>query len=83
MPLFFAAGHTHYALYTLYYLRTIERLAGEERKPFMNEEHTMHHISGFFNGIWTDMAIETTFMRYGHGCRDIVDITLKPETLKI
>ena len=28
------------------------------------------------------MFIETTFMRYGHGPRSIIGITLKPETLK-
>ena len=39
-------------------------------------------ISGIWNGIWSDMFIETTFMRYGHGPRGIIGITLKPETLK-
>ncbi|KAK5918218.1 hypothetical protein CgunFtcFv8_002999 [Champsocephalus gunnari] len=33
-------------------------------------------------GIWSDMAIETTFMRYGHGQNGIIGITLRPETLK-
>ena len=27
----------------------------------------MHHKAGLFNVIWSDMAIESTFMRYGHG----------------
>ncbi|PIK51925.1 hypothetical protein BSL78_11180 [Apostichopus japonicus] len=82
IPLFFAAGHTHYARYALYYLRTMERLPSDVCKHFKDGEHTMHHVSGLFNGIWSDMAIETTFMRYGHGRRGIVGITLKPETLK-
>ncbi|KAK5898165.1 hypothetical protein CgunFtcFv8_015606 [Champsocephalus gunnari] len=42
----------------------------------------MHHRSDVFNGIWSDMAIETTFMRYGHGQNGIIGITLRPETLK-
>ena len=46
-------------------------------------EHVMHHVPGLWNGIWSDMFIETTFMRYGHGPRGIIGITLKPETLKI
>ena len=29
------------------------------------------------------MVIETTFMRYGHGERGIIGLTLIPETLKI
>jgi len=36
-----------------------------------------------WNAIWRDMFIETTFMRYGHGKRGIIGLTLKPETLKI
>ncbi|KAG1651907.1 Craniofacial development protein 2 [Nymphon striatum] len=40
------------------------------------------HNTGLFNGIWSDMAIETTFMRYGYSKSGIVGITLKPETLK-
>ena len=31
----------------------------------------------------SDMAIETTFMRYGHGKNGIIGTTLKPETVKI
>ena len=42
----------------------------------------MHHNAGLFNGIWSDMTIETTFMRYGHGQSGIIGITLEPETLK-
>ena len=42
----------------------------------------MHHNPGLFNGIWSDMAIEITFMRYGHGQSGIIGITLRPETLK-
>ena len=82
MSLFFAADHTHYARYALYYLRTMEQLPPEVLKHFTAREHTMHHTPGYFNGIWTDMAIETTYMRYGHGRKGIVGITLKPETLK-
>ena len=58
MPLF-AASHMNYAQYGLYYLRTMEQLPDEH---FQKGEHTMHHTSGIFNGIWSDMAIETTFM---------------------
>ena len=62
IPLFFAAGHTHYAQYALYYLRTMETLPAKVYKHFKAHEHTMHHTSGLFNGIWSDMAIETTYM---------------------
>ena len=42
----------------------------------------MHHNAGLFNGIWSDMAIGTTFVRYGHGQSGITGITLIPEALK-
>ena len=82
MPLFFAAGHSHYARYGLYYLRSMEAMPENIRQHFLNGQHTMHHNPGIFNGISSDMAIETTFMRYGHGQGGIIGITLKPETLK-
>ena len=40
------------------------------------------HNAGLFNDTWSDMAIETTFMGYGHGHSGITGITLKPETVK-
>ena len=82
LPLFFAAGHMNYARYAAYYLRSMEDLPDEIHSSFLQGHHTMHHIPGLYNGIWSDMAIETTFMRYGHSKGGIIGITLKPETLK-
>ena len=42
----------------------------------------MRHLAGHWNGIWSDMYIETTFMRYGKARGGIVGITLKPEAMK-
>ena len=83
IPYFFAAGHVNYARYALYYLREMERLPSDVLEHFMKGEHVMRHCPGAFNGIWSDMYIETTFMRYGHGKRGIIGITLKPEALKV
>ena len=60
-----------------------ESLRQEELSKFMKGEHLMHHVPGLWNGLWSDMFIETTFLRYGHGPGGIIGITLKPETLKI
>ena len=38
---------------------------------------------GLFHGIWSDMYIETTFMRYGNRKGSIIGITLKSESLKV
>ena len=48
----------------------------------MTGEHVMHHIPGVWDGVWSIMFIETTFMRYGHSHGGIIGITLRPDTLK-
>ena len=69
--------------YGMCYLRSIEALPGEVLVCFMKGEHVMRHQCGLWNGIWSDMFIETTFMRYGHAPGGVIGITLKPETLKV
>ena len=59
-----------------------ESLGQEELSKFMKGEHVMHHVPGLWNGICSDVFIETTFMHYGHGPGGIIGITLEPETLK-
>ena len=81
MPYFFAAGYQYYARLCLVYLRAIENLPNV-LPHFLKGPHVMRHMNGLWNGIWSDMFIELTFMRYGHGRSGIVGITLKPETLK-
>jgi hypothetical protein len=83
MPYYFAAGHVNYARYGLYYLRSMEKLPVHILSHFLKGEHVMHHIQGLWNGIWSDLFIESTFMRYGHSKGGIVGITLKPEALKV
>ena len=54
----------------------------------MKYEHVVRHMPGMWTGIWSDMYIETTFVRCCHmmsmmqprGC--IIDITVMPETFK-
>ncbi len=82
LPLFFAAGHMNYTRYGLYYLRSMEEMPSNVKEQFLKGQHTMHHKAGLFNGIWSDMVIETTYMRFGHGQSGIIGLTLKPETLK-
>ena len=49
---------------------------------FLKGEHVIRHQKGFWNGIWTDMFIETTFMRYGKGPGGLIGLTLKPNVVK-
>ena len=56
----------------------MKSMPDDVRLQFMEGQHTMHHNAGLFNDTWSDMAIETIFMRYGHGHSGITVITLKP-----
>lgn len=82
LPYFFAAGHVNYARYASYYIRSMQKLPKAVQEKFMAGEHVMRHQKGVFNGIWSDMHIETTFMRHGKGPRGLVGITLKPKAVK-
>jgi len=48
----------------MYYMRSMEEMPSEVRNHFMDGEHTVHHKNDLLSGIWTDMAIDTAFMRY-------------------
>ncbi len=52
-------------------------------KHFIQGEHTVHLLSGIFNGIWSDMVIEITYMRHGHGKSGIVGLPLNQNALKV
>ena len=42
----------------------------------------MCHKKGLWNGIWSDMYIESIFMRYGHDPHGVVGIMMEPSALK-
>ena len=77
MPYFFAAGHINYVRYTIYYLISMVRLPNLVLKHFMQGKHVIKHIPEEWNVIWSDMFIETSFMRYGHSKLGINGLTLK------
>ena len=79
-PYFFAEGHQNYARYGLFYLRAMQKMPVSVMKNFLNGDHVMRHMPGFWNGIWSDVWIETTFMSFGHDLKGIIGTTLKPET---
>lgn len=67
LPLFFAANHHQYLRYGIAYLYMMERLPKSVLDSFMQGEHAIHLRAGLWNGIWSDMGIETTWMKKGHG----------------
>ena len=82
VPYFFAAGHHNYARYGLYNLQDMKSLPAAILERFLKGEHVIRHQKGFWNGIWTDMFIETTFMRYRKGPGGLIGLTLKPNVVK-
>ena len=66
LPLFYAADHINYARDGLYYLKSMKSLPKNVCDHFMKGEHTIQHRAGVFSGIWSDMGIETSYMRFGH-----------------
>ena len=55
----------------------MEKLPSPVLKDFLQGQHVMRHQPGLWNAIWSDMYIESTFMRYGHSPGGIIGITLK------
>ena len=53
------------------------------QKHFEDGKYVIHHTPGIWNGIWSDMAIETTNMWYGHGDGGLTGITLNDECVKM
>ena len=80
---FFTSGHVNYARYGLYYLQSIQQLPSMLLKKFMAGEHVMRHQSGLWNAIWSDLFIETMYMRYGHRPAGIVGSKMNESTLAI
>jgi hypothetical protein len=60
IPLFFAAGHIQYVRYALYYLRLMHDLPSCIQDQFGRGQLIMHHTTGIYNGIWSDIAFMIT-----------------------
>ena len=50
-------------------------------QQFMKGNRVMRHNAGLWNGTWSDMFIESTFMRYGHEAGGLVGLTLQPSAV--
>ena len=80
---FFAAGHVNHARYGLCYLLSMLRLPPIILDQFLKGEHVLRHTEGIWNSIWSDMMIETSYMKFGKGLNGIIGKTTKPRTLQI
>ena len=83
IPYFFAANHHNYARYSVHYLSILETLPQPVLKCFLDGEHVVRQIDGIWNAIWTDMLIETQYMRYGKGRNGIIGLTTNQGALQV
>lgn len=63
---FRAAGCHNYARYAAFYIHHMKSLDPKMMKKLQRGAF-VRHIPGIYNSTWTDMFIETTYMRLGHG----------------
>ena len=81
VPYMFAAHKYNYARYGLYFVRSMTWLDPELLGRFCRGEQSLHHTAGLYNGQWSDMFIETNWMRKGHGPGGIIGNTESPQTM--
>lgn len=65
LPLSYAVGHVNYAWDGLYYIWSMQSLPVSVSSYFLKEKHMIHHKLGVFYGMLMDMAIETSYIRFG------------------
>ena len=61
----------------------MHKLTGIVLEQLLKDEHIERHQDGHWNRIWTDMMIESTYMRHGEGPGGIIGTITKPRSLKI
>ena len=50
---------------------------------FLRGDHVLRHQHGIWNEIWSDMMIETSYMKFRNGPSGIIGKTTKPKTIQI
>ncbi len=73
LPYFRSAGCHNYARYGDFYIHHMKCLPPEMMKRLQNGAF-VRHFPGIYNATWTDMFIETTYMRLGHGPSGVVGV---------
>lgn len=80
LPYFAAAGHCHYLSYASVYSMKMTNIPKNLLKKVLDGEHAMWHQNGIWNSIWSDMMIETTVMRFGHGPNGMAGLTFNEKS---
>ena len=80
---FFAAGHWFYARDGTVHVNTMENLPLNILEAFMKGDHVGRHKEGIWNGLWSDMMIETTYMLQGKGPGGLIGISTSQRSSSI
>ena len=56
----------------------MHNLPGIVLEQFLKGEHIVCHQDGHWDGIWTDMMIESTYIRHGKGPGSIIGTSKGP-----
>lgn len=62
---------------------SMEKLSGNILSKSVQGEHVMRHQKGLWNRMWSNMMIDTTYMKYRKGHWGMIGITTKPCSLQI
>ena len=80
---YFAAKHVNYARYGICYIDSMEKLDSSVLESVLKGEHAVRHRRGIWNAIWSDMMIESSYMKEGKGPMGVIGVTTKPATMKV
>jgi hypothetical protein len=81
LPYFFITNRTNYSRWTPVYILDMLNIPNEVKLAFDSGEFAIHQKTGTFNGIWSDMATEKTFIKESKGNGGIVGLTRKKSAL--
>ena len=75
LPYFLSTGHWNYAWVGVAYVRMMEKLSPSLLDRFMKGKHIIDLRKGYWNGIWSDMGIKSTYMKIGKGPVGLISVT--------
>ena len=81
IPYFFSANRYNYARWTPVYILGMLKIPEDIRRAFEHGEFTVRRTTSPFNGISSDMGVETTMVKDAKGNGGIVGLTRKKRAL--
>ena len=83
MPYICDGGNWNYIHDGICYVRSIERIPVKVLQHVLDGEHVVRLQNGLRNAIWSNNAIESTYMKNGKGHSDLIGQTTQERAVKI